>query len=113
MKAFDYNTVKQYKFATIMKPFLKLMSILIFRVKVVGKENIPKDGGFIVASNHISAPDPGFIYVNLKRPIHFMSKHEIYEKPFMCWVYTHLNGFPVNREVADKSAVEYAIKVIR
>jgi len=113
MKPFDYTSVKQYKFATIMKPFLKLLSVVVFRVKTVGKENVPKEGGFILASNHISAPDPGYIYVNLKRPIHYMSKQELFENPMLGWVYIHLNGFPVIRGAADKRSVEYAIDVIK
>ena len=32
----------------------------IFRVKVVGKENVPKDGGMILAVNHKSNWDPIF-----------------------------------------------------
>ncbi len=113
MKVFDYTTVKQYRFAAIMKPFFKFLSIAVFRVNAVGKDNIPKEGGFIIASNHVSAPDPGYIYVNLKRPVHYMSKQELFNKPFLGWVYIHLNGFPVMRGAADKRAVEYAIDVIR
>lgn len=113
MKVFDYSVVKKYKFAEIMKPFFKFLSLSVYRVKAIGNENVPAEGGFILASNHISAPDPGFIYVNLKRPVHYMSKRELFEKSLLGWVYIHLNGFPVNRGGADKRAVEYAINIVK
>jgi 1-acyl-sn-glycerol-3-phosphate acyltransferase len=113
MKPFDYSTVRQYKFSIIMKPIFKFLSVLVFRVKTVGKENVPKEGGLILASNHISASDPGYIYVNLKRPVHNMGKQELFKNPLFGWVNIHLNGFPVARGAADKRAVEYAIEVIR
>ena len=46
----------------------------IFRVKVVGKENVPKDGGMILAVNHKSNWDPIFAGAYCPRPLRFMAK---------------------------------------
>ncbi len=113
MKPFDYSRVKQYKFASLMKPFLKAVFFTFFRVKVIGRENIPKSGGVIVASNHISGIDPVFIYTLLKTPIHYMSKQELFESPVLGCMYRHLNGFPIKRGTVDKRAIEYAINVVK
>lgn len=113
MKPFDYSRVKQYKFALVMKPFFKAVFFTFLRIKVVGKENIPKDGGVIVASNHISGIDPAFIYLLLKTPIHYMSKQELFESPVLGWMYRHLNGFPITRGTVNKKAIEYAINVVK
>lgn len=112
MKAFDYSEVKHYRFAVIMKPVFKVLTFIFLRVRVTGKENIPETGGYIAASNHVSGIDPMFVYMNLKLPVHFMSKEELFEKPFFNRFYTHLNGFPVRRGAPDKKAVEYAIKAV-
>jgi len=112
MKDFDFSTVRQYKLAAIMKPFLKVLSRSLMKITYVGRENIPKDGGFILASNHISAPDPVYLYVSLDKPVHFMNKQEHFRKPVQKWIYTHFNSFPINRGHADKSSLEYSIKVI-
>lgn len=112
MKEFDFSRVKSYKFASVMKPLFKLLSKVLMKVKFAGLENIPKDGGFILASNHISAPDPVYMYITLKKPIHYMNKQEHFTKPILSWLYTHFNSFPINRGHADKTSVEYAIRVI-
>lgn len=113
MKAFDYSRVKKYKFAILLKPFFKVVFLLSFRVRVIGRENIPKTGGFILASNHISGTDAVFVYIFMKRPIHYMGKHELFENPLLGWMYTHLNGFPITRGIADKKAVKYAVQVVK
>ena len=45
----------------------------IFRVKVVGKENVPKDGGMILAVNHKSNWDPIFAGAYCPRPLRFIA----------------------------------------
>ena len=112
MKEFDYSSVKGYKFYNVLKPFYKLLAKTFMRIKYVGKENIPEKGGFIIASNHITSPDPTYLITEIKTPIHFMNKQEHFEKPVMNWIYTHTDSFPVNRGRSDIKAIEYSIKVI-
>ncbi len=112
MKEFDYSEVKKYKFYDIILPGLKLLSKILFKIKFVGKENVPKTGGVIIAANHYNTFDPGFIAVSGVRKIHFMTKGEKFAKPYPNWLYTHVNAFPIKRGAADKSAVEFSIKVI-
>ena len=51
----------------------------IFRVKVVGKENVPKDGGMILAVNHKSNWDPIFAGAYCPRPLRFMAKADLFK----------------------------------
>ncbi|HZK39375.1 MAG TPA: lysophospholipid acyltransferase family protein [Clostridia bacterium] len=113
MKDFDYSEVKEYRFYDIIMPVFKLLSKMLYRVKYVGKENVPKTGGIIIAANHYNTFDPGFIGVSGVRKIHFMTKGEKFAKPYPNWLYTHVNAFPIKRGAADKSAVEFSIKVIK
>ena len=112
MKEFDFSCVKSYRLADVMKPLFKFLSHVMMKVNYIGLDNIPDSGGYILASNHISAPDPAYIYIKLNKPIHYMNKQEHFTKQFLSWLYTHFNSFPVNRGHADKTSVEYAIKVI-
>lgn len=43
-------------------------------LKIEGRENIPKKGFFIVASNHVSAVDPFLVVDAVQRPIAYMAK---------------------------------------
>ena len=46
---------------------------LFFRIKVIGRSNIPKKGGVIIASNHVSYLDPPFIGCVICRRVNFMA----------------------------------------
>ena len=48
---------------------------LLFRIKVIGRENEPDEGGFVVCANHIAATDPIMIcYAFKKHQIRYMAK---------------------------------------
>ncbi|MDR0315133.1 MAG: 1-acyl-sn-glycerol-3-phosphate acyltransferase [Oscillospiraceae bacterium] len=82
------------------------------RVIRCGTENIPKEGGIILASNHISGFDPITVGGSGGRDLHFMSKIEHFENWYSPLLRV-FNGFPVNRGNTDKSSVEYAIRVVK
>src|SRR5690606_30302407 len=50
----------------------------LFRPWVVGQENIPKTGGAILASNHLSVIDSVFLPLYLDRRISFLAKSEYF-----------------------------------
>lgn len=41
----------------ILKPILHLAALILYRVKKVGENNIPKDGRYILCGNHVHALD--------------------------------------------------------
>ena len=51
----------------IIKFALRIATLFLFRVKVVGKENIEKDKPYILCPNHISNWDPPTMVASLKR----------------------------------------------
>jgi len=50
----------------------------IFRPWVIGHENVPKTGGVIMASNHLSFVDSIFLPLNMDRRISFLAKSDYY-----------------------------------
>ncbi len=98
-----------YKFArTIVYGFVKL----IRRFQVEGKENIPKDGGCILAANHRSYWDPVFVGLACPRVINFMAKKKLFEHPFLGFLLRHLKAFPVNQQIADRKAIKTALDIL-
>ena len=61
MKAFDFSAVRTYRTYRVMMPLLYVLGRMLFFIRHVGKENVPKTGPLIIASNHTSAPDPALI----------------------------------------------------
>ena len=98
------------KFAKFISfPFHKTL----YWVKVEGKENIPKDKGFILCSNHISYIEPVLIVLYFKKPVHFMGKAEIFGKNKIFDAFLRgVNVFPVERGSGGAEAIEFASKLI-
>lgn len=86
---------------------------LVFRYEMMGTENIPAKGGVIIAANHISLWDPPAVGAGLTRPIHFMAKEELFAIPVFKWIITKMNAFPVRRGAADRTAIRYAINLLK
>lgn len=81
--------------------------------KDFGAENMPQEGGVIVAANHMSNWDPPFLASFLQRPVSYMAKQELFEIPIFGTVIRWLFAFPVRRGAADRSAVKAAVKELR
>lgn len=62
----------------IIKPIYTILIKIIFRPKVIGKENIPKDGALIFAGNHKHAVDPTMVMMSTNRIVHYMAKEELF-----------------------------------
>ena len=115
MKGFDYSVeIKDTKTYEKLRPVGKSLISKLYKVEYVGVENIPENGGFILASNQIDALDPVFIGLGMeKRQLHFMGKKELFENPIVKKFLTKLNGFPIVRGSADSDALNYAIRVVK
>lgn len=85
----------------------------LYRIKVIGKENIPKTGPVIICSNHISNLDPPVIGITSPREIHFMAKEELFERPMLNKLLTAINAFPVKRGIGDRNALRKGLHVLQ
>lgn len=83
-------------------PFFKIY----FRLSRIGVEHIPKDGPIIFASNHRSFLDPFIIGSMTKRPLFYVAKMELFEKPLQGWFLNSLGAIPVMRDQSDQELLE-------
>jgi 1-acyl-sn-glycerol-3-phosphate acyltransferase len=79
---------------------------LVYRYKVINKSNIPDDGGYIIACNHISFSDPVLLGLGQKRRIFFMAKDELFKNKFFGDLIRALGAFPVKRGAGDGKAIK-------
>lgn len=98
-----------YKFAMVV---IKIVSFFCFRIKIVGTENIPKEGGIILAVNHRSNLDPVLAGLSCPRPLTFMAKSELFENPLFGRLITALGAFPVHRGSGDIGAMRTAFSIL-
>jgi 1-acyl-sn-glycerol-3-phosphate acyltransferase len=85
----------------------------LYRLRAKGKENLPQ-GGFVLASNHVSSLDPWVLGLPLwpKRFLRFMAKSELYWPP-MNYVLNGAGAFPVRRGQRDTAAIETAVRLVQ
>lgn len=81
--------------------------------KVTGRGQVPRAGGLIVASNHVSFWDPPLLGAALPREIHFLAKEELFRPPLFGALIRAYNAIPIRRGVADLSGMARAIEVLR
>ena len=100
-------------FYKIFKMLCSLWFGTILGTKVIGLENIPKDGAFILTANHVSNWDPPFLGTFMKREVCYMGKEELFKNPIMAAICRGLHVFPVKRGAADKTAIKTAVKILK
>ena len=100
-----------YSFAAALSwPVLKGL----YRLRAEGQENLPEEGGYVLAANHTSNFDPWPLGMPLwpKRFLRFMAKSELYWWP-LNRVITAGGGFPVRRGERDLEAINTAVDLAR
>jgi 1-acyl-sn-glycerol-3-phosphate acyltransferase len=87
---------------------------LLFRLRTQGKENLPSQGGYVLAANHNSNFDPWPLSLPLwpRRFLRFMAKSELYWWP-LGHIINASGGFPVRRGERDVEAINRAVDLAR
>ena len=80
---------------------------------VTGAEKVPRKGGLIVASNHISFWDPLLIGSACPRELHFLAKEELFSPAPFGALIRGVNAIPIRRGVADLSGLHRAMEVLQ
>ena len=92
---------------------LHLFSFIIFKLffnlKVEGRQNIPRKGGAILASNHASYADVLLIGCGIWRRLRYVAKAEIFENFFSRVIWTSLGGIPINRRGVNRNSFKKII----
>jgi 1-acyl-sn-glycerol-3-phosphate acyltransferase len=97
---------------TFVRIILSLPTLLIYRARAIGVENVPKDGALILAPNHFSQMDHFFIGLYLRRKVRFMAKSQMFGPPVLTYIYKHGGVFPVRRGHHDEEAIKTAAMIL-
>lgn len=93
--------------------FLTLFYYPVFRLKVEGRENIPKTGPVLLCSNHMAKRDPVMLGVAAsRRQVCYMAKEELFENWFIGGLLRRLGAFPVRRGSGGADALADAYRIL-
>lgn len=96
-------------FKTLLYPLFKV----IFNYKAYGRENVPKDGGYIVSANHVAYRDPVIVIYATKRKVRYVAKSDLQRM----WVFRLIFGIfkiiPIRRGESDRQALKYCCETVK
>jgi 1-acyl-sn-glycerol-3-phosphate acyltransferase len=96
-----------------MRPLFRASFWILGPIRVRGAYRMPKSGGVLVLSNHLSDVDPPALQVASPRVIRFMGKQELFEMPVLGTILRWFGVFAVKRGEPDRSALKFAVELIR
>lgn len=96
---------------------IKVIAMIVFAPfmprKVIGRENVPAEGGFVLAMNHRSNLDVIAGGLSCPRQLHFMAKKELFKNRLLGWLFKKLNAFPLDRKGNDLKAIKTALSLLK
>lgn len=101
---------KWYWFA---KFLCRVFAMIFFKWRCYGEENIPKEGAFLLISNHQSFLDPIFCGARMKRHMCFLARDTLFDNWFFGPLIRSVFAIPVKREQGDLSAMRKVIDVLK
>ena len=86
----------------------------LYRIKYRNKNNIPKEGAYILISNHLSYLDPLVLGMGQRnRKLRFMAKSELFKNKLFAKLITSLGAFPVVRgEGIEQEAISTGEEIL-
>jgi 1-acyl-sn-glycerol-3-phosphate acyltransferase len=82
-------------------------------LRVYGADRVPREGGLVVASNHLSWIDPPALGAATPRTLYFMAKVEAHRVPGLGELMRSFGAFSVRRGESDREAVRTMRQIVR
>ena len=92
--------------------WLRVMFDMFFRGEVVGLENLPTSGAFLIAANHASHLDPPLIGSHVPRQMSFFARKTLWKGGFSTWWLDAVGTIPVDRDSADVGALKRVLRAL-
>lgn len=109
LKIIKKKSKQKLNLYSFLKPIVAPIYRLVMRVKAVGVENVPKDGGLVLCANHIGAIDVISIAVVCPRQLTFVAKKELFSVPLLGSLIKGLGAIKVDRGAGDVGAIKASV----
>ena len=89
----------------ILRLVLWLITHLLYRIRVIGRGNVPRSGGALLVCNHMSFVDAVMILAAARRPIRFLIFKDIYELPLVRPWARMIRAIPISSEQRPRDLI--------
>ena len=93
--------------------FQKAFYKIYLSLKSCHREKIPRQGGYIIASNHLSNLDPMLVGIAAGRRLSFVAKKSLFKNPFVNFFLYQFGAFPIKRGAFDLQGMKEALKRLK
>jgi 1-acyl-sn-glycerol-3-phosphate acyltransferase len=108
--------VAVYIYTLIPEFLLRLMawglSNIIYRLKVIGRENLPAEGPFVIACNHVTFMDSFIVASGCPRPVRFVMYYKYFDMPIVNRIFPDSKVIPIAGALEDPAVLKAAFDKI-
>ena len=97
----------------IIRPIVGFFSRLFFKIEFVDVENVPLDGGVIIAANHQTYFDPFWLSIPIKRPTRYLAWSDAFSWPIVGRGLIWFGAWPLALERSDPAAIRKSLLWLR
>ena len=108
----DELVLPQWAFE-LMRPCVRLAFRLFWDLRFKDTENIPAEGGLIIASNHQTYIDPFWLSIPIKRPLRYLAWDVAFDWPLVGDLIRLLGAWPLQVERRDPAAIRRTLQWLR
>jgi 1-acyl-sn-glycerol-3-phosphate acyltransferase len=105
-----------YIYTLIPEFLLRLMAWsltnILYRLKVTGRENLPLEGPFVIACNHVTFIDSFIISSGCPRPARFVMYYKYFDMPFISRIFRDSKVIPIAGAQEDPEVMNAAFDKI-
>lgn len=85
-----------------------------FDYQYFGTENVPREGGALIASNHVSFVDPPTVGLALPhREVYFVARKTLFRNAIIGWFFRNWNAIPINQDRPELGSLKEVIRLAR
>ncbi len=90
-----------------------LVHSMWFRGEVVGTENFPTVGPFLIASNHASHLDPPMVGSQISKQMRFFARKSLWDNRLLAWWLDQVETISVERDSGDIGAIKKVLQALK
>ena len=97
----------------LIKRSLQLVAVPVYHVRHSGRDNIPREGGVLMVSNHQSHLDPPLVGIGCPRPMNYLARETLFRfGPFGRLIYS-VGAIPLDRDGVGLSGIKESLKRLK